>query len=249
LNNQEDDTVTIEVEEQLENVFGESEETRDFSEESAEFADYPLRNLKAISLSIDWEIDDEIMTRLNDEVEELKEKYKDDNVIVLFLRLLGSVGKYIKVNKASSHPDAIKLLNTVFINLEKVAMSEGMSETDREKILLGEVKRFKKLKEDIAIRKTVGAKEKEIEVSEEVEPMIIEEPQEVGAAMQEELMPPEIEAEEIGPLPGGITPEISDIAQMQPHEAFAYALDEIRQVIKAEFKALRAEIKLWREGQ
>jgi hypothetical protein len=247
LNNQEDDTVAIEVEEQLKNVFGESEETRDFSEESAGFADSPLRDLKAIALSIDWEIDDEILTQLNDEVEELKERYRDDNVIVLFLRLLGSVGKYIKTNKASSHPDAIKLLNTVFINLEKVAMSEGMAETDREKILLGEVKRFKKLKENIAIRKTVAAKEKE--VSEEVEPVIIEGPQEVGAAMQEELKPPEMEAEESGPLFGEITPEISDIAQMQPHEAFAYALDEIRQVIKAEFKALRAEIKLWREGQ
>ena len=39
-------------------------------------------------------------------------------------------------------------------------MSEGMSETDREKILLGEVKRFKKLKEDIAQRRAIRAKEK-----------------------------------------------------------------------------------------
>ncbi len=249
MSNQEDDTVTIEVEEQLENVFGESEEPGDLSEESTEFSDSPLRDLKAIALSIDWEIDDEIMTRLNDEVETLKEKYRGDNVIVLFLRLLGSVGKYIKANKASSHPDAIKLLNTVFINLEKVAMSKGMSETDREKRLLGEVKRFKTLKEDIAISKTVGAKEKETGVPEEAEPMIIEEPQQAGAAMQEELKPSEVEEEEIGRVPGEITSEISDIAQMQPHEAFAYALDEIRQVIKAEFKALRAEIKLWREGQ
>lgn len=249
MNNQEDDTVTIEVEEQLENVFGKSENSRAFSEESTEFADSPLRDLKAIALSIDWEIDDEIMTQLNDEVEELKEKYRDDNVIVLFLRLLGSVGKYIKANKASSHPDAIKMLNSVFINLEKVVTSEGMQETDREKMLLGEVKRFKKLKENIAIRKTAGAKEKEIEGSEETEPMIIEEPQKIGIAMQEGLRPPEMETEEIRPLPGEITTEVSDIAQMQPHEAFAYALDEIRQVIKAEFKALRAEIKMWREGQ
>lgn len=249
MNNQEDDTVTIEVEEQLENVFGKSENSRAFSEENAEFADSPLRDLKAIALSIDWEIDDEIMTQLNDEVEELKERYRDDNVIVLFLRLLGSVGKYIKANKASSHPDAIKLLNSVFINLEKVVTSEGMPETDREKMLLGEVKRFKKLKENIAIRKTVGAEEKETEVPEEAEPMIIEEPQKAGVAMQEELRPPEMETEEIRPLPGEITTEVSDIAQMQPHEAFAYALDEIKQVIKAEFKALRAEIKMWREGQ
>jgi len=247
LNNQENDAVTDEVEEQLENVFGENEETRDFSEESAVYSDSPLRDLKAIALSIDWEIDDEIMTRLNEEVEALKEKYCDDNIIVLFLRLLGSVGKYIKAKKASSHPDAIKLLNTVFINLEKVVMSEDMPEMEREKLLLGEVKRFKKLKEDIAIRKTVVAKEEETEVSEEAEPIIAGEPQIADAAMQEELKTSEVEVSEISPLAGEITSEIPDIAQMQPHEAFAYALDEIREVIKAEFKALRAEIKLWRE--
>lgn len=240
MSNQEDDTVAVEVEEQLENVFGESEETRDFSEESTEFSASPLRDLKAIALSIDWEIDDEIMTRLDDEVGALKEKYSEDNVIILFLRLLGSVGKYIKANKASSHPDAIKLLNTVFINLEKVATSKDMPEAEREKILLGEVKRFKTLKADIAASKIVGGEEKETGVPEEAEPMIIEEPQQAGAAEQEE---------KTGRVPGEITSEISDIAQMHPHEAFAYALDEIRQVIKAEFRALRAEIKLWREGR
>ena len=35
---------------------------------------------------------------------------------------------------------------------------------------------------------------------------------------------------------------------MSPHEAFGYALEEIKQVIRSEFQALRAELKLWREG-
>jgi hypothetical protein len=36
---------------------------------------------------------------------------------------------------------------------------------------------------------------------------------------------------------------------MLPHEAFAFALEEIKEVIKVEFKALRAELKLWRDGE
>jgi hypothetical protein len=159
------------------------------------------------------------------------------------------VGKYIKANKASSHPDAIKLLNTVFINLEKVAMSQDMPETEREKLLLGEVKRFKKLKEEIAIRKTVAVGEKKTRVSVEAESKIVEEPQIAAASVQEEFKPSEVEAAEVAPFRGEITSEIPDIAKMQPHEAFAYALEEIKQVVKSEFKALRAEIKLWREGQ
>jgi len=38
-------------------------------------------------------------------------------------------------------------------------------------------------------------------------------------------------------------------SEMPPHEAFAYALEEIKDVIRAEFRALRAEIKLWRESK
>ena len=38
-------------------------------------------------------------------------------------------------------------------------------------------------------------------------------------------------------------------AEMSPHEAFAYALEEIKDVIRAEFRAVRAEIKLWRESK
>ncbi|MBE9571889.1 MAG: hypothetical protein IMF11_14765, partial [Proteobacteria bacterium] len=52
--------------------------------------------------------------------------------------------------------------------------------------------------------------------------------------------------------PAGSAEEVvsqPDMNRMAPHEAFAYALEEIKQMIKAEFKALRAELKLWREGQ
>ncbi|MEW5723748.1 MAG: hypothetical protein AB1896_11615 [Thermodesulfobacteriota bacterium] len=37
-----------------------------------------------------------------------------------------------------------------------------------------------------------------------------------------------------------------DLARMLPHEAFAYALEEIKKTIKAEFGVLRAELRLWR---
>lgn len=36
---------------------------------------------------------------------------------------------------------------------------------------------------------------------------------------------------------------------MEPHEAFLYALEEIKEVIRSEFRAIRAELRLWRESQ
>jgi hypothetical protein len=41
--------------------------------------------------------------------------------------------------------------------------------------------------------------------------------------------------------------QAEDLRAMPAHEAFAYALEEIKQMIRAEFRALRAELKLWRE--
>jgi hypothetical protein len=36
-----------------------------------------------------------------------------------------------------------------------------------------------------------------------------------------------------------------DVSRVPPHEVFANALEEIKGVINAEFRALRAELKLW----
>ena len=41
----------------------------------------------------------------------------------------------------------------------------------------------------------------------------------------------------------------AEIEDVSPHEAFSYALMEIKRTIKAEFEALRAELKLWRQGR
>ena len=57
------------------------------------------------------------------------------------IKLLSSVGKYIKVNKGKAHPDAIKVLNSVFTSLEKVLLSKDIAEGEREKILLIKEKR------------------------------------------------------------------------------------------------------------
>jgi hypothetical protein len=36
---------------------------------------------------------------------------------------------------------------------------------------------------------------------------------------------------------------------LPPHEAFLYAVEEMKKTIQAEFSAIRAELKLWRKGR
>ncbi|MBW2538723.1 MAG: hypothetical protein JRE27_03870 [Deltaproteobacteria bacterium] len=165
----------------------------------------PIRELQAVILAIDWEINDEIMTGLIEQIGRLKEVFKKEKILLLFLQLLGSVGKYIKTKKANVHPDAIQLLNSVYASFENVFLSKYMPQDEKKKILISEVEKFNRLKKQLANRKAQAEKKEDV--------------------FPEEKRP-------------------SDISQMTSNQALTYALEEIKQVIKAEFKALRAELKL-----
>jgi hypothetical protein len=294
-----EDPVMAEVDQRLERLFGGSDESPapTVGERSKEVS--PLWDLKAIILSIDWEITDEIMTRLTEQIGRAKNAFNEDKTILLFLQLLDSVGKYIKTNKADTHPDAIKLLNSVYTSLEKVALTKGISSKEKEKTLLFEIKRFKKLKEHIAIRKTetsereeappptaereeappptverevvteavtqdLGEIMPEIRIDEGIEALPGDEPEGFADTVEERVFPDDLEpeileqAQEIELAAPELKKPLADLKEkatesemgdMAPHEAFSYALMEIKRTIQAEFEALRAELKLWRKGK
>ncbi len=57
----------------------------------------------------------------------------------------------------------------------------------------------------------------------------------------------EVEEETISERTNGN--EFEYLEQMTPHEAFTVALAEIKNILQAEFRALRTELALWRKGQ
>lgn len=171
------DSFAEEVEDRLENLFGEDEPEQEASAETetVETADSPLRELKAIVLSIDWEITDEVMIRFVEQIAELQDAFKDDKVVLIFLQLLGSIGEYIRVNLGKSHPDAFKILSSLYNNLDTVVHAEGMADAERRKILTAELAKYKKLKERLvpaaapAISQPAAAEPEQIpEATEEV---------------------------------------------------------------------------------
>jgi hypothetical protein len=197
--------------------------------------EHPLKSLKAVLLSIDWEITDSTMDSLLNEIKAVEYVYSEDKIILTFLQLLGSIGRYIRANKGRAHPGATRVINSVYEALEKVALTEGMSRAEKEKMLLEEIARFKKLKGQVALRKV----EKKAPAVSEVKPP-------PAPAPEEKAIPPaESPVREEPPIESRAV----DFAGMPPHEAFAYALEEIKNLIQAEFRALRAEIKLWRESK
>ena len=112
--------------------------------------DAPIARLKTINLSIDWEITDDILHQLNDELQDLKDVWAGNKINLIYVQALEKIGRYISVEKANSHPNAIKLLLTFYYNLEKIVSSPTMSEEEKKQLLLLDVKRFDQFKVQIA---------------------------------------------------------------------------------------------------
>lgn len=170
----------------------------------------PLTALKSIVLSMDWEISDAILTEFFQELNQLKNLFKDDSVAIKCFQLLDAIGKYILQKKAQTHPDSIRLLQTIYRDLEILLLSKGISEITRRNILADEIAQFKKLKEKLA---------------ESTKPS---------------------SGEHYEKTAGYTVPAAAEPPMMPPHEAFRYAVEEMKKVIQAEFSAIRAELELWR---
>jgi len=181
----------------------------------------PLMDLDAIVLSLDWEITDENLDKLLNEIERLKAVYKNSRLPYMFLQLHGSVGNYIASKKVDAHPDSIKLLHSVHAGLEKVLMNPDMDESDKKKILSEEVKKFKGLKHEIMLSKSMDTEA-------------------VVATPAKKTLAPATPAHPKVAVPSPIG---------VPDGNYQAFIDEIKNIIQAEFKNLKKEIMSWKDEQ
>ena len=157
-----DDVLIDEIDGRLDDLFGEEKTPQKTDGKSGDIKEYPLKELKAIILSIDWEITDDVMNRLAEQVVGLKKRYKDDKIVFILLQLLSSIGEYIKVNRGKSHPDSFKFLNSLFKKMDKVVRTKGLTESEKKKILSVEVNKYKVLKGKLTPQKSIAQKRKQV---------------------------------------------------------------------------------------
>ena len=214
------------VEDRLDVIFGEVQSAPENQPNKEDPSESPLKPLKAILLAVDWEITDETMGSLLREVKRLEKIYSEEKIPFTLLQILASIGKYIRLNKGKAHPSTNKLINSVYLALEKTVSTDGILQQEKERLLLSEVAKFKRLKEEISVRRENRGEERS---------------DEVVTSRVTELSSPPAEVEE--------KPSGRAMPQIAPHEAFAIAVEEIKDLIRSEFKALRAEIRLWRSSK
>ncbi len=199
----------------------------------------PLRTLKTIIWSIDWEISDQILKMLHDELNTLKEYYQDDETVIKFLQLMEAVGKYIVKRKGKSHPESVKLLREFFAELERIVFMLGMSETERNTSLQKQIDKFNALKrklassrkEDAAPAKTAPKVEEIIkkEALKKVPPVVVEAPPKVVPSKVKKKAPAKTQSQ--SPM------------EFKPDVFRQMLLDEMRLVIRYEFKKIKAELE------
>jgi hypothetical protein len=228
-------SLTEELEERLDIFFGEDDNEGDIAPVSPKS---PLETLRSVILSLEWEITDRDLDKFLDELETLKGQKTENSIEYLFLKLLDSIARYIKVRKANAHPNTITLLNNAFQNYASAVETQDIGENEKKTLLLTTINEFKEVKATIA-------KEKK---GQSPAPSILQEPSKPTTSRKSNnnVMPNEVylDMDHLEPAGAG-----SGSAGMDPHEAFALALHEIKRSIESEFKALRAELRMWRNGQ
>jgi hypothetical protein len=253
------DTLSSELDNRLDDLFGEN----DVPLLDAQVKEhYPLAELKNLILSIDWEITDEVLEKLIQQLKDLQLMYKHDKIVMSFLQILNSLGNYIKTHRAKAHPKTFKILNSVFSNLDKIVLSGEMSESAKKKILHAEMQRYKELRNQIAKGKKTAAQRKTkaksavtevIEIPEENEELVIklDEPSEdivVKKGYAEPVLtldePSGILADAAAGKPPAFSPEPESNT---PPATLAEAVEEIKRYIHIEIQALKAEIHSLKE--
>lgn len=221
-----EEQIAAEADARLDEFFSEDEweaETEEVEKDSAQ--DFGIKELKALILSLDWEITDEIMAKLKNEVEKLKSEWTDDPVLMTFLSVLDRLGGYIGRKKADAHPDSVGLLQSAYQNLEKVLGSSGMDMESKKAIVKEDVARFKQLQREIEASKAGKA-------APAPAPEPAEAQQESGKASA-----PSVQTAAVG------APPMDAQALTDAIGLIVAAINELKDAIKSESSALRAELE------
>lgn len=208
--------------------------------EAGVLSDHPLQVLKALVLSIDWEISEDTVSGFLLELGRLQKTHADDPVNRKWFELLVGIGNYILKRKADIHPEAIRLLHAVFRDMEDTFVPDRMPAAQRKERLLSRISEYNRLRDMV---RSAGSGERQDQAM-----GIQRRLPEADRPKQPPSLSPPLAADrsEEGAslaVTGNADSATRDTAL---HDAFVEAMTELRNVIQAEFRALRAEIRLWR---
>ena len=212
--------------------------------------DHPLSELKNLVLSIDWEITDEILSGFLSQIDGLKNDYKNEKIILMFLQLLGSLGEYIKTNRGKAHPKTFKILNSAFSRLEDVFQKEDMAESEKKKLLKAEMNKYKQLRKQVAQKKATEVSRRQAKAAQKDKSYLrapkkkkksAKHPHTAATAVEElkQFIHTAVEEENL----------FSDSVAAKSYDTLAEAVEELKRFIHTELSALRQELEILKKSR
>ncbi|MBF0203905.1 MAG: hypothetical protein HQK67_06220 [Desulfamplus sp.] len=112
-----------------------------------------IAGLKSAILSLDWEITEELIQKLESEAIKLQTYWQNSKIHLAFLQMFRSIGNYVLNKGSNTHPDSISLLNSLYTSFERIVLNPTMTMSEQKEILLREMKKFNTLKQTISSSK------------------------------------------------------------------------------------------------
>jgi len=138
--------LTVAVEKRLDEIFAEDMKSKNLQKAKIKIVKPPsLANLRKIIMSLEWEVTDDHLKDLMQELNRLQKAYNNDHLLQKILKLLVHLGRYIKVYKSDTHPYIFKMLFQAYNGLTKIA-SGKCSNHQKAQIVNEEIKRYLSLK-------------------------------------------------------------------------------------------------------
>ncbi len=116
-----------------------------------------IESLKAVILSIDWEISDTTLENFDAVVNRLMAKVKAHKIHASFLKIIYSIGGYVARNKAGAHRNSIGLLRSAFQSYERLVRNPDMAAAEKKQMLELEIRRFHTFKHELGRSPAPGA--------------------------------------------------------------------------------------------
>jgi len=138
--------LTMGVEKRLDEIFADDLQSKNPQEAKLKIAKSPsLASLRNIIMSLEWEVTDDNLKDLMQELSNLQRAYIKEPLIQKLLGLLFHLGRYIQVYRANTHPHIFKMLFQAYNGLTKI-VSKKYSSHQKAKIVNDEIKRYLSLK-------------------------------------------------------------------------------------------------------
>ena len=115
--------------------------------------DEDINGLKAVILSIDWEISDATLQSFETVTATLLQQLKNYKIHYTYLKIIPSTGRHIGRQKANAPTDSLSFLRSVFENFERIVQTADMSFKEKKQILETDINRFYDYKQKIARKK------------------------------------------------------------------------------------------------